>query len=69
MAYLGINMKVSDKLAKVDESFTVSMYDNGFMVEVSGRDSDDEWASAKILCSTFEQVVETIKEIPSLKRS
>lgn len=62
-------MKVSDKLAKVDESFTVSMYDNGFMVEVSGRDSDDEWASAKILCSTFEQVVETIKEIPTLKRS
>ena len=61
-------MKVSDKLAKVDESFTVSMYDNGFMVEVSGRDSDDEWATTKILCSTFDQVVETIKEIPTLKR-
>lgn len=62
-------MKVSDKLSKVDESFTVTMYDNGFMVEVSGRDEEDDWATTKILCSTFEQVVETIKEIPTLKRS
>lgn len=61
-------MKVSDKLSKVDESFTITMYDNGFMVEVSGRDEEDDWATTKILCSTFEQVVETIKEIPTLKR-
>lgn len=62
-------MKVSDKLSKVDESFTITMYDNGFMVEVSGRDNEDDWATTKILCSTFEQVVEIIKEIPTLKRS
>jgi hypothetical protein len=62
-------MKVSDKLSKVDESFTVTMYDNGFMIEVSGRDNEDDWATTKILCSTFEQVVEIIKEIPTLKRS
>ena len=27
-----------DKLEKVNESFTVNRYDNGFMVEFSGRD-------------------------------
>jgi hypothetical protein len=62
-------MKVSDKLAKVDETFHVTMYDNGFMVEVSGRDNEDEWATTKILCSTFDEVVATIKEIPVLARS
>jgi hypothetical protein len=62
-------MKVSDKLAKVDESFQVYMYDNGFMIEVSGRDSSDDWATSKILCSTFDQVIETIKELPGLPRS
>ena len=60
--------KIGDKLEKVSENYTINMYDNGFMVEVSGRDSDDEWATTKILCSTFDQVVETIKEIPTLKR-
>jgi len=62
-------MKVSDKLSKVDESFTVTMYDNGFMVEVCGRDEEDDWATTKILCGTFDEVVATIKEIPTLKRS
>ena len=55
-------MKLSDKLAKVGDSLTVNMYDNGYMVEVSGRDSDDDWKTAKILCSTLEEVYAVIKE-------
>lgn len=55
-------MKLSDKLAKVGDSLTVNMYDNGYMVEVSGRDSDDDWKTAKILCSTLEDVYAVIKE-------
>jgi hypothetical protein len=41
MAKKQIN-KISDKLAKVNESFSINMYDNGFLIEVSGRDEDDE---------------------------
>lgn len=55
-------MKLSDKLAKVGDSLTVNMYDNGYMVEVSGRDSDDDWKTAKILCSTLEEVYAVINE-------
>lgn len=60
--------KISDKLAKVNESFTVTMYDNGFMIEISGRDSDEEWRSAKIIVPTSEQLVELINEAVSLPR-
>ena len=35
--------KVGDKLTKVNENFTINMYDNGFMIEVGGRDSDEEY--------------------------
>jgi hypothetical protein len=55
-------MKLSDKLTKCSDSLTVNMYDNGYMVEVSGRDDDDNWKTAKILCSTLEEVYEVIKE-------
>jgi hypothetical protein len=55
-------MKLSDKLTKCGDSLTVNMYDNGFMVEVSGRDSDDDWKTAKILCPTLEDVYAVIKE-------
>ena len=40
------------KLAKVNESITINRYDNGYMVEVGGRDDDNEWKTAKILCNT-----------------
>ena len=47
---------INDKLAKVNDNFTVNMYDNGFMVEIGGRDSDDEWKNAKIICNTLEDL-------------
>ena len=61
-------MKLSDKLAKCGDSLTVNMYDNGFMVEVSGRDSDDDWKSAKIMCPTLDEVYAVIKEAANMTR-
>ena len=50
------------KLAKVNDSFTINRYDNGWMVEVGGRNSEDDWATAKVLCNTEEELVALIKE-------
>ena len=61
-------MKVSDKLSKVSDSFTVNMYDNGFMVDVSGRNEDNDWASAKILCNDLDSMLAVVTEIYHLPR-
>jgi hypothetical protein len=61
-------MKLSDKLAKCGDSLTVNMYDNGFMVEVSGRNSEDDWKSAKIMCQTLEEVYAVIKEASNMTK-
>ena len=50
------------KLAKVNESITLNRYDNGYMVEVGGRDEDSEWKTAKILCNTEEEMLAVVKE-------
>jgi len=50
------------KLTKVNESFTVNRYDNGFMIEVGGRDSENDWKNCKVLCSTEEELFAVIKE-------
>jgi hypothetical protein len=50
------------KLAKVNESITLNRYDNGYMVEVGGRDEDSEWKTAKILCNSEEEMLEVVKE-------
>jgi hypothetical protein len=51
-----------NKLAKVNESLTINRYDNGFMVEVGGRDEDSNWKNAKILCNTEEEMIAVVKE-------
>ena len=61
-------MKVSDKLNKVNESFTINMYDNGFMLEISGRDSDDDWANAKIMVPTVDELVDLVREVAKMTR-
>ena len=60
--------KISDKLSKVNDNFTVNMYDNGFMVEIGGRDEEDDWKNAKILCNTLEDLIAVITEATTLTR-
>ena len=59
---------VSDKLVKVDEQFNVYMYDNGFMFEVSGRNNENDYKSAKIMCATIDEVYELMKEVVDMER-
>jgi hypothetical protein len=59
---------IGDKLVKVNENFTINMYDNGYMIEVSGKDSDNEWKTAKIMVQTVEELVALVKEATQLER-
>ena len=55
------------KLTKVNENITINRYDNGWMVEVGGRDDDDNWKNAKILCNTEEEMLDVVKEWNSME--
>lgn len=59
---------ITDKLNKVNESFTVYMYDNGFMFEIGGRDSDNDYKTVKIMCSTIEELQALVKQATELER-
>ena len=55
-------IKKLTKLAKVNDSITLNRYDNGWMVEVGGRDEENDWKNAKILCNSEEELIALIKE-------
>lgn len=59
--------KKLNKIVKVNESFTVYRYDNGFMAEVSGRDKENDYKTSKIMCSTEAELFEVIKEVLSME--
>lgn len=60
--------KISDKLSKVNDSLTINLYDNGYMVEIGGRDGDDEWKTAKIMCNTLDDLLKAITEATEMER-
>lgn len=59
--------KKLNKITKVNESFTINRYDNGFMIEVSGRDNENDWKNCKVMCSTEAELIEVIKEALSME--
>jgi hypothetical protein len=60
--------KIGEKLAKVNDSFTIHMYDNGYMIEVGGRDGNNEWKNAKILVQNLAQLNDLIAEVSDLPK-
>ena len=60
--------KIGDKLAKVNESFTVNMYDNGFMFEISGRDKTGDYKNVKIMVSELSQLAALVQEATDMER-
>lgn len=54
--------KKLNKLSKVNENISINRYDNGWMVEVSGRNEDSDWKTAKILCNTEEEMLAVVRE-------
>lgn len=59
---------ISDKLTKVNESFTVYMYDNGYMIEVGGRDRENDYKTVKIMVNNLEQLVALVTEATEMER-
>jgi hypothetical protein len=62
-------MKIADKLKKVNGSITVNLYDNGYMVEVSGRDFDDDYTDVKIVCLSLQEINDVIAEAVEMERT
>ena len=54
------------KLVKVNENISINRYDNGWMVEIGGRDKKEEWKTTKTLCNTEEELIALIKEYTAM---
>jgi len=67
MAKKPIN-KISDKLTTVNDNFTITMYDNGFLIDIGGKFEDDDWRSAKIMVSDVDRLIELVREAVTMPR-
>lgn len=61
-------MKIADKLRKVNDTYTISMYDNGYVFEISGKNASDDWKSVKIVVNSIKELIQLVEEACSLER-
>jgi len=63
-----MKMKLSDKIDKVEDNILINRYDNGYMIQVTGRRNDD-WQTCKIMCNSLEDLFVIINEYTSMPLS
>tara|TARA_R110001592_G_scaffold71797_3_gene219238 strand:+ start:36 stop:227 length:192 start_codon:yes stop_codon:yes gene_type:complete len=56
------------KLKKINESYTIYNYDNGFRFEASGRDDADEYKNVNLIINDEATLLEVIKEANAMER-
>ena len=60
---------IADKLSAVSENFSINMYDNGFMIEVGGKDANGDWKTAKIMVTSVDELLAIVKEVTEQTRA
>jgi hypothetical protein len=63
-----IKFDIGLKLAKVNDNCTINFYDNGYMVEISGRNYADDWATAKMIVGSLEELHDVLARISEMPK-
>ena len=65
---MGDKALIGGKLAKIDPKLEINFYDNGFMVEVSGQDKNNDWKTSRMLCVDEAAALALVKVLLSFER-
>jgi len=64
-----MTVQINSKMVAVNDSFSVNMYDNGYMVEYSGRDAEMHFVGSKTMCANLEELLNLIQAISAMERN
>lgn len=62
-----MNIKIA--ITRVHDSFTVNMYENGFMVEISGEDYNQDLITQKIIARDVNELTALVDQIARMDRA
>lgn len=60
---------IKDMFVKREENFNVTICANGYLFDGGGRDAKDDWVTTKVLCATFNDLINTIAEFEALPKT
>ncbi len=60
--------KLVDHFAKVNDNYSITNCQNGYVVDVSGQDSSEEWISAKFVFKTIDELKDVVQDLAWMPR-
>lgn len=61
--------KLIDTFTKINDNYTVTNCNNGFVVEISGQDSNEGWITGKFVVKTIDELKDVIQDLAWMPRS
>lgn len=61
-------IRVNDRLSKVNDTLTVTTCDNGYVLEVSGENYQNNYATVKLVVHDADDLLELIKSTVDMER-
>lgn len=55
-------ISIAERLDKVSDNMTIHIYDNGYMLEISGRDNEGDWRTSKIVATNLDDLFKLVEE-------
>jgi hypothetical protein len=62
------NVTLLQTLEKTNQGYEIQRYDNGFLLEVGGRDYNDDWISLKLVVNSEAELIDLIKVVHTLPK-
>ena len=57
---------IRSKFVEVSTNINIEILDNGYTVEVSGRDDKGDWKNCKLYCMNIEELSQVLEETANL---
>lgn len=61
-------VSIAERLEKVADNMTIHIYDNGYMLEISGRNDDGDWRTSKIVATNLDDLFKLVEEATLMPR-
>jgi hypothetical protein len=62
-------IKLVDHFAKVNDSYSITKCQNGYVVDVSGQDREENWINAKFVFKTFVELRDAVQDLAWMPRT
>ncbi len=58
--------KLIERFAKINDTYSITNCQNGFLLEVSGEDSNEKWITHKYVVKTVEELQGLVEELATM---